>query len=402
MTTIYFHLDFDAFFASVEELYHPEANQKPIIVGGEGNAGVICAANYLAKSYGAKAGMPIFQAKKILPSNTLYLRPRHDLYSNISKKIFNYIKNNYCNDIYVYSIDECSLEFKTNNKNWAIEYLRKAHIIQDDIFKTFKLSSSIGIGKSSFIAKMASDYKKPYGITIVKNQEDFKNYFWNMDISKMFMIGKSTSKSLNKIGINTIGELANCKNLDLLKNVLNKNYLQYLYNAKGLEIVEHRNFEKQKSFSIKETFVSYVGQEDILIKIKQMINNLYRYISAVAAKVKRIDCEVEYKNKKIKKTIKLSIPIYKKEDITSLIYQLFDDIYLKNKDLIRSLHFCLSNIIYDDKKYQLEFSDLNKLDKNKKEDINWQAKITKIIDDNSNNDATKNIFLKKGKIHFSH
>lgn len=198
---IYFHLDFDAFFTSVEVIDNPSIENLPIVVCGTSHAGIVSASNYVAKSYGVSSAMPVFKAKKLLPDNAMYLTPRHERYEEVSREIFNYIKTKYCRNIYLYSIDECWLDFNIDEtKKWESKCLNKAKIIQDDIFVKYHLTLSIGIGKSRFISKMASDFKKPFGITLIKNQEDFKNHFWNKPIYKMFMVGKSLSKKLNSVG----------------------------------------------------------------------------------------------------------------------------------------------------------------------------------------------------------
>ena len=104
---IYFHIDFDAFFASVEEIIHPQYQNKPVVVCAHHENSVCCSANYLARSYGIKAGMPVFQIKKIAPKNTIYTISHLDLYDKISNEVFHYIKNNVSRKITIYSIDEC-------------------------------------------------------------------------------------------------------------------------------------------------------------------------------------------------------------------------------------------------------------------------------------------------------
>lgn len=405
MFYVYFHIDFDAFFASIEETLNPALQNKPLVVSSLGHAAVVCAANYLARSYGVSAGMPTFKAKFLLPKNANYVEPRINIYSSISKKIFSYIRNNYCRKINVFSIDECSLEFKTNNSNWYKIFLRKAKNIQDDIFNKFHLSASIGIGKSEFIAKMASNVNKPYGLTLIKNTEDFKNNFWHLPINKMFMIGNKLAEELNEIGIFTIKDLAVYKNKDDLKKILTKDYIRYIEQANGNISISSKKIQNPKSFSIKRTFSSDIAEEDGFNHINWMSNSIFNFLYEARAKFKRITCIIEFSNNEVyKKNIDFQIPKWEKNDILNQCYLLFDNLYIENSKLIKSINYIVTKLVYLDLEDQLLISDLDNLTKQKKMNLNWQLKVINLInnsiDDNVASDASK--IINKSNMHFHH
>ena len=381
---IYFHIDFDAFFASVEEILHPQYQNKPVVVCAMHENSVCCSANYLARSYGIKAGMPVFQIKKIAPKNTIYTVSHLDLYDEVSDEVFNYIRNNINRKITIYSIDECWLEFdKSNIKHNYNYYLNKAKNLQENILNKFKLSVSIGIGKSMFLAKMASDFKKPYGITCILNQEDIETKLWPLDINKMFMVGKNLSKKLNELKIYTIKDLANYKDFNKLKKILTKNYINYLYDAKGIEHETSFNKDLAKSFSIKRTFTSSLAnEEEIKEYLNYMIHELTNYLNNNKAKAKRLVCHVENIKHEIYTTkTDLAKAVNEFSDLSLELYNLFEHANLNNNLPIRSLNFILSNISYDELNNQLDLNEYLSLNNKDKANINWQNQVKQIINE---------------------
>ncbi len=406
MKKIYLHIDFDAFFASVEENALSNYQQEPLIVCGILDNTVCCSANYIARQYGVKAGMPVFMIKKLVPKNTLYVQTRLDLYERISKEIFNYLKQKYSNEIIVYSVDECWLVFHVKTKKYEDYVLNKAKQIQDDILKTYKLSCSIGIGRSMFLAKMASDFKKPFGITSILTDDDIQNKLWPLPINKMFMVGKNLTKKLNEIDIYTIKDLALCKNYRALKKILTINYIDYLMNANGKdnEIVLYN--DKQKSFSIKRTFFKPVLQISELYEyLNWMSDELSIYLKKARAKTKRITLFLENKKHHFyRMQLDYQIPIYKEKELKYEIYYLFEKIYDQNEFEIRSLGIVLNKIVYEDCDKQLKLNDLTTLTNEKKSNLIWKEEIKKIINTsiNEHNDFTKDDETKNMKMRFRH
>jgi DNA polymerase-4 len=163
------HIDINSFFASVEELLNPHYANHPIIVAGRTKRSVVSSANYLARSYGVKAAMPLHLALRLCP-NAIIARPHFDVYRNYADKFFNIIAVDFTNRIEVSSIDECYVDITHLIKEHITPY-QIAKKIQNTILSKIKLRCSIGIGPNKFLAKMGSDYKKPFGITSIY-QED--------------------------------------------------------------------------------------------------------------------------------------------------------------------------------------------------------------------------------------
>ena len=385
---IYFHLDFDAFFASVEEILHPQYQNHPLIVGGTSTKSVCCSANYLARSYGVKAGMPVFQIQKLVPKNTIYVNAHHQAYEEISKQVFKYIKYKFNRNIFIYSVDECWLKWNHQEEGWETWAINLAKRIQDDIMQTFHLSSSIGIGQTKFIAKMASDMKKPYGVFCIANDEDVAKYIWPLPINKMFMVGNHLALKLKKVGINTIGDLANYPRPQELQKIWTKHYIDYVNNAKGKNDGFNFYHDLPKSFSIKRTFINalFDGKE-LRDLIHLFADNLATYMQEVNASCKRISCVIE----ELDYTFHTNLLQYRTNiktahDLFNQFVILFDKTYGDSNYAIRSLGFCLTRIEYEDQDLQLKLNDLDKFNDEYKQDYNWRMQVQSLI-----NQASKNV-----------
>jgi DNA polymerase-4 len=163
------HLDMNSFYASVEELQNNKYKNKPIIVSGYTKRSVVASANYIARKFGIRAAMPVFMAQKMCPS-LFIVTPHFDLYHQYSEKIIDLISTKFTNNIEIGSIDECYIDI-TNMVNSQYSPTDIATIIQKTIKVNIGLDCSIGIANNKFLAKMASDYQKPRGITTMYKNE---------------------------------------------------------------------------------------------------------------------------------------------------------------------------------------------------------------------------------------
>ena len=208
-TQVIVHVDMDAFFASVEQLHHPEWRGKPVIVGAdprEGRGrGVVSTASYEARKYGIHSAMPISKAYRLCPHG-IYVAPHGKLYSDYSKQIFE-ILYHFTPIVEILSIDEAFLEVTGSLHLFnSIENLGKE--IKKQIFEVTKLTASLGIAPNKSIAKIASDFIKPDGLTIV-SQEDIQKFLDPLPITKLFGVGKKMHEILQHLGINTVKDLCN-------------------------------------------------------------------------------------------------------------------------------------------------------------------------------------------------
>ncbi len=208
MGKIILHIDINAFFASAETLRDPSLKNKPIAVCSNKRGSVVTTANYIARDFGVRSAMPLVEALKLCPQ--LVVTGVHfDLYDQISAQFVALCKK-YTHIVEVASVDECYLDVTEAIKSYK-RPLDLALTIRKDIKKTIGLDVSIGIAPNRFLAKMASDLKKPNGVTVLR-QKEVENKLWPLPVERMHGVGIKSAEYLKSINILTIGDLANSDN----------------------------------------------------------------------------------------------------------------------------------------------------------------------------------------------
>ncbi len=228
--TIIFHIDLNAFFASAEITKHPEYKGKPLVVCKQSRKSIITTATYEARHYGVTSAMPLFKAKELCP-HLIVVEPHFELYKSLSNQFFALISQ-YSSVLEVASIDECYVDVSEYILKHKCSPSYLASLIQKDVEQSLNLQCSIGISYNKFLAKMASDMKKPMGITTI-TRTNLKELIWPLPIKDMIGIGKKTSIKLEEKGILTIGDLAKYPSLDELKSILGIHALLFKKKAQG-------------------------------------------------------------------------------------------------------------------------------------------------------------------------
>ena len=200
------HSDINCCYASIEHLHHPELAGKPLAVGGDPEArhGIVLTADYIAKKYGVKTGMALWQAKQVCPDIT-FISPRMDLYLRFSRMAHE-IYSEYTDLQEPYGIDECWLDVTASSSIKGDGY-KIAEEISNRMKSELGITVSIGVSFDKIYAKLGSDYKKPDAITTMYKDE-FREKAWKLPASDLLYVGRSTSRKLSKLGIKTIGDLA--------------------------------------------------------------------------------------------------------------------------------------------------------------------------------------------------
>lgn len=248
------HIDMDAFFAAVEEKKKPALMGKPVVIGGGGNPtkrGVVSTANYEARKYGIHSAMPLRTAFKLCP-HAIFLPVDYEAYSAASEK-FKSVLLTITPVMENAGIDEAFLDVSELSET-SESIVAK---IKNGIKEKTGLTCSIGIAPNKLLAKIASDMRKPDGLTIL-NENDIESQLWPLPIRKLYGIGPKTEAYLKNIGIETIGQLASLT-LEKLIEHFGNSYGQYLYDAsRGLDNSPLIIHWEPKSISRETTF-----QEDV-------------------------------------------------------------------------------------------------------------------------------------------
>jgi len=201
----FFHVDMDAFFVSVEELFDPSLKGKPVVVGGQANQrGVVSAASYAARKFGVHSAMPLRTAARLCP-HAIFVDVHPERYRDYSRKIFKVLKS-FSPQVDMASVDEAYMDI-TGTERLHGPPFRAAHRLHDAVKRDTDLNCSIGIAASRMVAKVASDQAKPNGVLWVLPGEEAR-FLAPLDVRKVPGVGKVTEKNLHAQGIRKVGDLA--------------------------------------------------------------------------------------------------------------------------------------------------------------------------------------------------
>jgi len=242
------HVDMDAFYASVEILDNPELKGLPVIVGGRSARGVVSTCSYEARKFGVHSAMPLFEARRLCPHG-VYLPVRPHRYAEMSGKIMAIFRET-SPLVEQLSIDEAFLDLTGMERLGGAETI--ARKVQDRIMDELKLSASVGLAPNKFLAKLASDMRKPHGFVKIA-PEEAALLLAPMPVSKIFGIGRSAEEKLKQFGIEKIGQLA-AADITILRKVFGINAEQVKLLARGLDDRPVVNEEEAKSIGKENTF----------------------------------------------------------------------------------------------------------------------------------------------------
>lgn len=268
------HIDMDAFYASVEQRDRPELKGKPVIVGGDPDKrGVVAACSYEARKFGIHSAMASKRAYKLCPE-AVFLRPRMETYRSVSLEIRKIFRN-YTDLIEPLSLDEAYLDV-TDNKKRTNPATIIAQYIKGDILEKTALTSSAGVSYNKFLAKIASDYKKPNGLMVVPPDDALK-FIDNLPIRKFFGIGKATERKMMEIGVKTGADLKKMGKETLI-NLFGKSGYYFYDIAHGIDNRPVKTDRVRKSIGKETTLHKDTTDKkeiiDVLDNIAVKIENL--------------------------------------------------------------------------------------------------------------------------------
>jgi DNA polymerase IV len=249
------HIDMDAFYASVEQRDDPRLRGKPVIVAWKGNRSVVCAASYEARAFGVRSAMPAMRAERLCP-DAIFLAPDFTRYRAVSRDVREIFKR-HTDLIEPLSLDEAYLDVTTNKTGLPTATL-VARTIRGQIRQELNLTASAGVAPNKFLAKLASDWRKPDGLFVIQPDE-VHAFLLPLPVGRLPGVGRVNEEKLAQLGIKTAGDL---RSLD--QSRLEQEFGRYgvrLYElARGIDenpVVPDR---PTKSISVEDTF-----QEDVLL-----------------------------------------------------------------------------------------------------------------------------------------
>ncbi len=338
-----FHIDMNSFFASCHIAEDEDLRNKPVVVSGSSRRAVILTASYEARKFGIHAGMPMYIAYR--KCNYLeVVEPNFELYQKYSNFFFKYIDKHI--DLYRSgSIDEAYLDVTNVYQKYG-GVIQLAKKMQEDLMRLHHLPVSIGVSYTKFLAKMASDMKKPLGITIL-GPDDLEEKLYPLNVKETFGIGKKTVPKLNDIGINTIGDLLTYQRKDILKKVLKNSYEDVILKITGRssDIITPGNKDEIKQVGNSTTFSKNLYEE------AEILNQIYRMTDKVHSRMKRrkvvsktFSIQIRYADFK---TISRSITLDQESDDLKVMHEIAKSLFDKNWDgsEVRHVGFSTGQIV---------------------------------------------------------
>lgn len=243
------HIDMDAFYASVEQRDDPQLRGKPVAVGGARERGVVAAASYEARRFGVRSAMPSVTARRKCP-DLVFVRPRFDVYRQISLQIRE-IFAQFTPIIEPLALDEAYLDVTENLKGMA-SATRIAEEIRAKIREETGLTASAGVSYNKFLAKIASDYRKPDGLFVITPQLG-PAFVETLEVGRFHGVGPATRERMNRLGIETGADLK-AQTLEFLERHFGKAGAYYYSIARGVDARPVRANRIRKSIGAENTF----------------------------------------------------------------------------------------------------------------------------------------------------
>jgi DNA polymerase IV len=243
------HVDMDAFYASVEQRDEPGLRGKPVVVAWRGNRSVVCAASYEARRFGVRSAMPAVQAERLCPE-AIFVPPdfpRYRAVSRLAREIF----RRHTDLIEPLSLDEAYLDV-TENKSGLPTATRVARAIREQIREELQLTASAGVAPNKFLAKIASDWRKPDGLFVIQ-PGDIDHFLPPLSVARLPGVGRVTQTSLEKLGVRTVGDLRRLE-VGSLERAFGRYGLRLHELAHGIDENRVTPNRPTKSVSAEDTF----------------------------------------------------------------------------------------------------------------------------------------------------
>lgn len=289
------HCDLDYFFAQVEERFTPRFKGRPIVVGadpkkGQGR-GVVSTGNYEARKFGIKSGMPISRAWRLCPQ-AVFLPVNGQLYDQVSGRIMALLKV-YADKFEQVSVDEAFLDV-TSAGSYA-QAIKIARRIKQEILAKEKLTASIGLGPNKLVAKIASDFKKPEGLTVVRPGE-VEKFLAPLDISELRGMGPQNSTIVRNMGLKTIGDIQRADPVALVNKLGRRGYeiFRQSFGKASDEVTEEREI---KSVGRETTFEKDTSDKRLIWEaLEELMREVVKEIEGDGLKFKTVTLKVRLKN----------------------------------------------------------------------------------------------------------
>ena len=351
MARCIFHIDLDAFFASVEQVHNPELKGKPVVVGGDPNRrGVVSSPSYEARPYGIRSGMPLSKARRLCPQ-AIFLQVNFSRYREASTK-FMKILTDFSPIIEPLGLDEAYLDV-TEYQRLYHSHEQMALAIKERINKNLNLTASVGIASCKVVAKIASDLCKPDGLLEIALGEE-RDFLTPLSVSKLPGVGGKTEQALKEMGITTIGELASCPLEEIRETFGMPGITMHRY-ANGIDDLAVEMPGELKSINRQVTFAQDTSDQHFLeSNLRELCNELSAKLRFQNKQASCIAIKLRYADFK---TITRQVTLREASNVMQVIFstalQLLNEVLSKSEKPIRLIGIKVSTLPGKEKQLSL-------------------------------------------------
>src|ERR1700761_2664321 len=284
------HIDMDAFYASVEQRDNPDLRGKPVAVGGSKERGVVAAASYEARKFGVRSAMPSVTAKRQCP-DLIFVKPRFEVYKDVSRHIRS-IFAEHTDIIEPLSLDEAYLDVSENIQGIPIA-TEIATLIRAKILSETGLTASAGISYNKFLAKLASDQRKPNGQFVITPRMG-PSFVQDLAVGKFHGIGPATTAKMNALGIFTGLDMRN-QTLEFMAANFGKAGSYYYWISRGVDERPVRANRIRKSVGAENTFSSDLQELDAMVsELEPLIDKVWQHCEATGHRGRTVTLKVKF------------------------------------------------------------------------------------------------------------
>ena len=338
------HIDMDAFYASVEQRDDPALRGKPVVVAWQGKRSVVCAASYEARRYGVRSALPALTAERLCPE-AIFIKPdfvRYKAASLAARAIF----ERHTALIEPLSLDEAYLDV-TENLTGLPTATRVAKAIREQIHDELNLTASAGVAPNKFLAKIASDWKKPNGLFVIQPHE-IQAFLLPLPVGRIPGVGKVTEERMKQAGINTVGDI-HAMDLTTLENFFGRYGMRLYELARGIDhnpVVANR---MSKQISAEDTFPEDIPLSDTEAAIQQLAQKVWNASQYNARGARTVVLKLKTREfRSLTRSLTPAAPPSSCEELASIALSLRERVELEPTQLFRLVGVGLSNFQSDE------------------------------------------------------
>lgn len=338
------HVDMDAFYASVEQRDDPSLRGKPVVVAWKGKRSVVCAASYEARRYGVRSAMPAITAERLCPE-AIFLPPDFTRYKAVSQAVRE-IFQRHTDAIEPLSLDEAYLDV-TENKTCLPTATRVAKAIREQIQGELHLTASAGVAPNKFLAKIASDWKKPNGLFVIQPHE-IQDFLLPLPVGRIPGVGKVTEERMNQVGVKTVGDIY-AMELTTLERHFGRYGLRLYELARGIDHNAVISNRVRKQISAEDTFPEDIPLAETEPQIRRLAEKVWNASQNNARGARTVVLKLKTKEfVSLSRSLTPVAPPSSYEELAGMALSLRERIELDPLQLFRLVGVGLSNFQNDE------------------------------------------------------